>query len=115
MTPTGQSIPASNIVYAWGEQPAFAPGMPVRIASRAPLGHYRVPIYLRGKRGRVEAVLKPVAVSNEEEGFGRDAGMKRHYYRVMVPMTELWERYLGSPQDALVIEVFESWIEVAEP
>lgn len=99
------------IVYATGEDALFAPGTKVRIVARSPIGHYRVPIYLRGKTATVEAVIQPVAIDNEEEGFGRDAGLKRHYYRVAVPMTALWPDYSGSARDALHIEVFESWLE----
>jgi nitrile hydratase len=50
-------------------------------------------------------------VNNEEEGFGRNAGFKRHYYRIAIPMTELWAGYRGSPADGLRIEVFETWLE----
>ncbi len=102
-----------NVVCALGELPRFKPGSSVRVASRSPIGHYRVPTYLRGKIAIVEAVIEPVAVDNEEEGFGRDAGMKRHYYRIAVPMTEVWPDYVGSPRDGLHIEVFETWLEEA--
>lgn len=102
-----------RVVYALGEKPRFAPGASVRVGSRSPIGHYRVPTYLRGKAATVEAVIEPVAVDNEEEGFGRDAGMKRHYYRIAVPMTEVWPDYVGSPRDGLHIEVFETWLEEA--
>jgi hypothetical protein len=77
----------------------------------APVGHYRVPIYLRGKTGSVEAAIEPAAVDNEEEGYGRNAGSKLHYYRVAIPMTEIWPDYVGSPRDGLRIEVFETWLE----
>ncbi len=100
-----------DVVYAFGERPRFEPGSAVRVASRSPIGHYRVPTYLRGKTAIVEAVIEPVAVDNEEEGFGRDAGMKRHYYRIAVPMTKVWPDYVGSPRDGLHIEVFETWLE----
>jgi nitrile hydratase len=70
-----------------------------------------VPIYIQGKRGIVELILEPMAVNNEEEDFGRNAGSKGHYYRVAVPVTELWPGYAGSAQDRLVIEIFESWLE----
>ena len=102
---------AHGVVFALGEQPLFAVGDRVRIGNRSPIGHYRVPTYLRGKAGMVEFIVTPVAVDNEEEGFGRDAGMKRHYYRLAVPMTEIWDDYAGSPRDSLHIEVFESWLE----
>ena len=100
-----------GIVPALGEKPVFAPGDRVRVASRSPVGHYRVPQYLRGKAGRVESVIEPAAVDNEEEGFGRNAGSKLHYYRVAFAMKELWPRYVGSPSDGLRIEVFETWLE----
>jgi nitrile hydratase len=102
---------AAGLVYAPGEKPIFEPGDPIRILNRSPIGHYRVPTYLRGKTGKVEAVIEPVAVDNEEEGFGRNAGSKLHYYRVAIPMTEIWADYVGSPRDGLYIEVFETWLE----
>jgi hypothetical protein len=100
-----------SIVAALGEEPIFSPGDPVRILTREPIGHYRVPTYLRGKRGSVDTVIEPAAVDNEEEGFGRNAGSKRHYYRVAIPMTEIWPDYIGSARDGLYIEIFETWLE----
>lgn len=100
-----------NIVTALGEDPAFAAGDPVRISVRYPIGHYRVPIYLRGKRAVVESVIRPAMLDNEEEGFGRNAGIKGFYYRIALPMTELWPDYAGSSKDGLRIEVFETWLE----
>ncbi len=100
-----------GIVYAVGEEPAFGPGDRIRIAERRPVGHYRVPSYVRGKRGEVEVVIEPPAVDNEEEGFGRNAGVRRHYYRIAIPMTEIWSDYSGARSDGLRIEVFESWLE----
>src|SRR5208282_290637 len=96
----------AQIVKALGEEPAFKPGDRVRISVRYPVGHYRVPMYMRGKRGIVEKILEPAAVNNEEEGFGRNAGSKRYYYRIAIPMIELWPAYAGSPADGLRIEVY---------
>jgi nitrile hydratase len=107
-TPT-KSVTA--VVKALGEESAFKPGDQVRVSVRYPIGHYRVPAYIRGKRGIVELILQPMAVNNEEEAFGRNAGSKGHYYRVGVPLTELWPGYAGPPQDRLVIEIFETWLE----
>ena len=103
--------PLEGIVYATGEEPICKPGDAIRIRERKPVGHYRVPTYLRGKKGVVELVIEPTAVDNEEEGFGRNAGSRRHYYRIALPMTEIWSNYAGSAKDSLHIEVFESWIE----
>lgn len=99
------------IVLAAGELPIFAKGDRVLILNRCPVGHYRVPRYLRGRTGVVEAVIEPTAVDNEEEGFGRNAGAKRHYYRVAITMTQIWSDYAGSARDGLYIEIFETWLE----
>lgn len=103
--------PTPAIVWAFGETPAFRPGEQIRISTRSPVGHYRVPLYLRGKIGIVEAVIEPSAIDNEEEAYGRNAGSRRHYYRIAVPMTEIWRDYAGSGRDGLHIEVFETWLE----
>src|SRR5215211_28333 len=92
------SAPLSGIRPAFGETPLFRPGDAVRILTRAPIGHYRVPLYVRGKRGIVERVIEPAAIDNEEEAYGRNAGSKRHYYRIAIPMQEIWSDYAGSPQ-----------------
>jgi nitrile hydratase len=109
-SPTAAAL-LSGIVPAAGQAPVFRPGDPVRVLTRTPIGHYRVPLYLRGKSGRVVAVIEPAAVDNEEEGYGRNAGSRRHYYRIAVPMTSIWPNYAGSPRDDLRIEVFETWLE----
>ena len=102
---------APSIVLATGEEPVFAAGDRIRILTRSPVGHYRVPIYLRGKTGVVETVIEPAGIDNEEEAYGRNAGMRRHYYRIALSMTEIWPDYDGSPRDGLHIEVFETWLE----
>jgi hypothetical protein len=103
--------PQSRIVFATGEKPVFGEGDQVRILSRSPVGHYRVPQYLRGKQGVIETVIEPAAVNNEEEAYGRNAGARRHYYRVAIPMTEIWPDYAGSIRDGLHIEIYETWLE----
>ena len=111
VTPQPSLQQATGVVFAIGERAKFAVGDRVRTSSRAPIGHYRVPTYLRGKVGVVEFIVTPMAVDNEEEGFGRDAGMKRHYYRLSIPMADIWSGYTGLPRDSLHVEVFESWLE----
>lgn len=100
-----------EVVFADREKPVFGPNDRVRILIRSPIGHYRVPRYLRGRTAVIEAVIEPSAVDNEEEGYGRNAGCKRHYYRVAVPMTEIWPAYSGPAEDSLRIEIFETWLE----
>lgn len=100
-----------DIVKPLGEEPAFQAGDRVIISSRFPVGHYRVPRYIRGKHCVIEAVVEPCALNNEEEGFGRNAGQKRHYYRVAIPLAEVWPGYAGSASDGLRMEVFENWLQ----
>ena len=101
----------TDVVSADGEVPLFKEGDAVVIATRAPIGHYRMPTYLRGKSGKIEAIIPGRAVDNEEEGYGRNAGSKGYYYRVAIPMTEIWQDYIGSANDGLRIEIFENWLE----
>lgn len=101
----------TEVINAEGAEPLFQAGDRVRISVRYPIGHYRTPTYVRGKLGSVEAVIEPTGINNEDEGFGRNAGIKRHYYRVAIPLTELWPGYKGSANDGLRIEVFETWLE----
>jgi nitrile hydratase subunit beta len=93
--------PLPNIVKAEGEEPLFKVGDNVKIAMRFPIGHFRVPNYIRSKRGRVEAVIEPPAINNEDEGFGRNAGERRHYYRIAIPLTELWSCCFPRAEPAL--------------
>jgi len=105
------SISETEIVPADRETPLFREGERIRVANRVPIGHYRVPTYLRGKAGTVAKVLSPTAIDNEAEGYGRNAGMRRHYYSVLFPMAEIWSDYEGPIRDQLQIEVFETWLE----
>src|SRR5258708_28406317 len=100
-----------RIIRAEGEPPLFAPGDRVHITVRFPVGHYRVPIYLRGRTGSVEKVIEPAGIDNEEEGFGRNAGTKRHYYRVVIPLSARWRGYAGSYRDALHVQIFETGLQ----
>ncbi len=108
---TSKAEPKLAVVKSPGEEPLFRAGDQVKVSIRYPVGHYRVPRYVRGKHAVVESVIEPPAVNNEEEGFGRNAGSKRHYYRVAIPMSALWIGYIGAAEDNLRIEIYESWLE----
>lgn len=94
------------------DQPLYAVGDAVRIATRMPIGHYRTPGYVRGKTGRVERVLARF-VNPEEEGFGRNEGGEVRLYRVRLKQRDLWPDYRGNDADELQIEIFEHWLERA--
>lgn len=95
-----------------GDRPRFAPGQRVRIAERFPIGHYRTPLYVRGRTGEIERVLQPF-LNPEEEAFGRNEGGRQRLYRVRLKQSELWPGYAGAPSDELQIEIYEHWLEQA--
>jgi nitrile hydratase subunit beta len=110
--PSGQTLtPPANVVNTENYEPLFAVGDKVTISVLYPIGHFRVPNYIRGKLGTVLAVIEPRAINNDAEGFGRNVGLKRHYYRIGIPLTELWPEYKDSANAELRIEVFETWLE----
>jgi len=111
-SPLGAEI-RSLVALAYGEEPEFKIGETLRVMTRSPIAHYRVPQYLRGHIGVVEAVIHPEAVDNEEEAFGRNAGSKGHYYRLAFRMADIWPVYADSKNDSLRIEVFQTWLERA--
>ena len=110
-TLTSQKQPKLAWLKVLGRRTPIQVGDRVKVSIRYPVGHYRVPRYVRGKHAIVESVIKPAAVNNEEEGFGRNAGLKRHYYRVAIPPSALWIGYTGAVKDSLRIEVYETWLE----
>ena len=48
-----------NVVKAEGAEPLFKTGDEIKISMRFPVGHFRTPNYIRGKRGLIEAVIEP--------------------------------------------------------
>jgi nitrile hydratase len=90
--------------------PQYQVGTTVRVSVRYPIGHYRVPYYMRGKEVRITRLLGRY-VNPEEEAFGRNAGSKIWSYKISIPQKELWPDYQGAATDTLHIEIFEPWLE----
>jgi nitrile hydratase subunit beta len=97
---------ADDDVLMRDDRPTFRPGDRIRISWRSAAGHRRMPFYLRGKRGTVEAIVEPHDGGDESDG--RRA--MTHTYRLAIPLTEIWPDYVGSPRDGLRIEVVEPWL-----
>ena len=87
----------------------FKEGEQARIETKFPVGHYRVPMYMRGKNVTIVRNLGR-HINPEEEAFGRNAGNEKWYYMVSIRQIDLWARYQGQPDDTLQIEVFENWL-----
>lgn len=90
----------------------FKPGDRVRVRSDAPPGHIRTPAYIRGKVGWVEA-LHGAFRNPESLAFGGQGLPRQPLYLVGFRQTEVWDRYGGSPRDALYVDIYEHWMEPA--
>lgn len=93
----------------------FAVGDAVRVKDdwperRGPC-HIRTPHYLRGRDGRVAAVLGAFA-NPEDLAFARPAP-QRVLYHVLFEQPPLFAE--GEPGDTALVEIFEHWLEPATP
>jgi nitrile hydratase len=88
----------------------FKAGDTSKITVKFPIGHYRVPVYMRGKEVKIVRSLGRY-INPEEEAFGKNAGNKLWYYLVSISQKDLWPDYKGVDEDLLEIEVFENWLE----
>ena len=91
----------------------LAPGQMVRVRldwpeTRGPC-HIRTPHYLRGATGIVERHLGDFA-NPEDLAFARPAE-RLALYHVRFAQNAIWQS--GEPGDALVVELFETWLEAA--
>jgi len=80
------------------------------VSVRFPVGHYRVPMYMRGKQVEIIRILG-LYINPEEEAFGRNAGNKMWCYMIRIPQLKLWPAYTGDEKDILEVEIFEPWLE----
>ena len=96
--------------YPAGE-PRYSPGDAVRVRGGDGPGHIRTPFYLRGRRGRIERVCG--AFGNPEELAYRRQTEPVPLYRVRFLMRELWGEGAERPDDAVDVEIFEHWLELA--
>jgi len=88
----------------------FNAGDKVRIRVDYPAGHFRTPGYIQGKTGTVAGVHG--AFRNPESLAKGGDGLPRQYlYLVRFDQTHVWENYNASPQDKLLIDIYEHWLE----
>ena len=90
----------------------FEPGDPVLVRADEKPGHVRTPGYVKGKTGRVEEVLG-VFEDPEILAYGGSRPPEKPLYKVSFRQTDLWERYAGSANDALYVDIYEHWLEPA--
>ena len=90
--------------------PLYAMGQAVRVLELDKPGHIRTPYYIRHQTGRViqfcGSFLNP-----EDLAVGNAGGRVVECYRVEFLQREVWSEYSGAPEDTIVIEIYEHWME----
>lgn len=92
--------------------PRFAPGARVRVATRHPRCHHRVPAYIKGHAGSIER-LCGVFGNPESLAHGGDGLPAQPLYRVRFAARELWGARAERDGDTIEVEVHEHWLEAA--
>ena len=89
----------------------FASGDRVRVREDFPVGHFRTPVFVRGKIGEVQR--KFGTFDNPELLAYALKGPPKTLYEVRFKQTEIWPDYAGSPYDTLDIDLYEHWLDKA--
>ena len=90
----------------------FKPGDRIRVRAEDRPGHIRTPSYIRGKIGWVEQIHGDF-LNPESLAYGRDGLPQRPLYLVAFNQTDVWDQYEASPQDKLLVDIYEHWLEPA--
>ena len=84
----------------------------MRVRVDHPAHHFRTPAYIQGKLGRVEAFCG--IFSNPESLAHGGSGLPQiPLYRVEFPQTQVWAAYQGSPDDTVLVDIYDHWLEPA--
>ena len=89
--------------------PSFAVGDTIIVRNIHPVGHTRLPRYVRGKRGVIARIYG--AQGFQDEPTIAD-GNPQHVYSVVFEAGELWGEE-AEPNQRLYIDMWESWMEAA--
>ena len=88
----------------------YQAGDQVRIRVGVPPTHFRTPEYVQGKRGQIE--MSWGSFPNPEGlAYGKDGLPAQPLYLVKFAQTDLWMNYKGAPQDELLLDIYENWLE----
>jgi len=94
------------------EAARFAVGAAVRVKRLCPPGHVRTPWFTRGRSGRVVAIAGRFG-DPESLAYGGDGRPQQPLYRVRFEHAELWEDDPPAGGDAVVVDLYEQWLEPA--
>ncbi|MFM1813924.1 MAG: hypothetical protein RLZ98_619 [Pseudomonadota bacterium] len=87
----------------------LTPGMTVRVREDYPNGHFRTPVYIRGKTGTITKALG--AYTNPEIAAYGLKGPKKEHYEVRFRQSDIWSDYAGPDHDTVDIDLMEHWLE----
>lgn len=94
------------------ESVRYPDGAPVRVRVGYPAHHFRTPAYIQGHTGTVDA-LCGVYPNPESLAHGGDGLPRQPLYRIRLRQTDLWADYAGNPEDTLLVDVYQHWLEPA--
>ena len=90
--------------------PLFSVGDEIVVRNIHPVGHTRLPRYVRGKRGKIVGIYG--AQGFQDEPTIAD-GSPQHVYSVVFEASELWGEN-AEPNQRLYIDMWECWMEPTE-
>jgi nitrile hydratase len=99
--------PEGGPVRAIGRSALFSTGDAVRVSVVHPVGHTRLPRYVRGRTGTVRAV-HPAFVFPDTHAHGQGE-QPQHVYAVSFAARELW----GEGDHVVNVDIWESYLEPA--
>ena len=88
----------------------YAVGDAVRTRVMNPPGHTRLPVYLRGRPGRIEHVLGPLPFADRRAAGEREA--TEIGYTVRFEAADVWGAD-AEPRSSICADLFESYLEPA--
>lgn len=86
----------------------FREGDTVLVREDYPIGHFRTPVYIRGKTGRV--IKRLGAWGNPEILAYGVKGEKKYVYEVRFRQADVWPGYKGAPDDVLDLDLMDNWL-----
>ena len=90
----------------------YQPGDRVRVRVGSPPGHFRTPIYIQGKTGRVVAIYGPFP-NPESLAYGGSGLPAQPLYRVEFDQVRVWDQYTGRAADKVLVDIYQHWLEQA--
>ena len=96
------------------KHPGYSRGDRVRVLKVDAPGHIRTPYYVRGLEGEIERFVGYFR-NPEELAYGRGGEPLRALYRVRFVQSQVWPDYHGTAADTLDIDLYEHWLERANP